>query len=169
VNDPDAAPDRPDLTHLDASGAARMVDVSDKDQTVRVARARAVVEMTAAVRQAVFDGELPKGEALGVARLAGIQAAKETGRLIPLCHPLGLSAVEVQFSPCGESDIEVRAEVKCVGQTGVEMEAMCAAGVSALCLYDMCKSLHKGIRISNLELLYKSGGRSGTWEREDLR
>lgn len=169
MNHPDPDPDRPELTHLDAQGAARMVDVSDKDHTMRVARARAVVELTAALRQAVFDGDLPKGEALGVARLAGIQAAKDTGRLIPLCHPLGLSAVEVQFLPLGESDIEVRSEVKCVGQTGVEMEAMCAVSISALCLYDMCKSVQKGIRISNVELIYKSGGRSGTWQREGER
>jgi len=162
----EAPPDQTGLTHLDAHGAARMVDVSGKEHTVRVARARAVIGLTPALRRAVIDGDLPKGEALGVARLAGIQAAKETGRLIPLCHPLGLSAVEIHFSPLGEADIEVRSEVRCVGQTGVEMEAMCAVSVSALCLYDMCKSAHKGIRISGVELTYKSGGRSGTWERE---
>ena len=163
----ESGPDQTELTHLDERGAARMVDVSGKDHTVRVARARAVIELTPAVRRAVLDGDLPKGEALGVARLAGIQAAKDTGRMIPLCHPLGLSAVEIQFSPVGDAAIEVRSEVCCVGQTGVEMEAMCAASVSALCLYDMCKSGHKGIRISSVELIYKSGGRSGTWERQD--
>lgn len=178
MNDPDQPTDQPteqaadqvaesgELTHLDTKGAARMVDVSGKPPTVRVARARAVVELTASLRRAVLDGELPKGEALGVARVAGIQAAKETGRLIPLCHPIGLSAVQVEFTPRGDCDIEVRSEVKCVGQTGVEMEAMCAASVSALTLYDMCKSVHKGIRITAVELLHKSGGSSGTWSRE---
>ena len=166
VTKPDPQTDRPQLTHLDSEGAARMVDVSDKDQTVRIARARAVVELTPAVRAALLAGDLPKGEAIGTARLAGIQAAKETGRLIPLCHPLGLSAVDVTFACQGEANLEVQAEVKCVGQTGVEMEAMCAVSVSALTLYDMCKSIHKGIRISRVELMHKSGGRSGTWERD---
>ncbi len=144
-----------------------MVDISAKDRTVRVARARAVVELTAALRHTVLAGQVSKGEALGVARLAGIQAAKETSRLIPLCHPLALSSVEVEFAPRGETEIEVAAEVKCVGPTGVEMEAMTAVSVAALTLYDMCKSVHKGIRIHTVELLHKSGGKSGTWRREE--
>ena len=149
VTKPDPKTDRPSLTHLDSEGAARMVDVSGKDATVRVARARAIIELTPAVRAALMAGDLPKGEALGTARLAGIQAAKETGRLIPLCHPLGLSAVEVCFAPEGEANLEVQAEVKCVGQTGVEMEAMCAVSVSALTLYDMCKSINYKLNCNN--------------------
>ena len=121
-----------------------MVDVSGKADTVRVAGARALVELTAPVRAALLAGELPKGEALAVARIAGIQAAKETARLIPLCHPLALSSVDVAFAPVGEGDIEIRTEVRCVGPTGVEMEALCAASVAALTLYDMCKAVHRG-------------------------
>jgi cyclic pyranopterin phosphate synthase len=117
------------------------------------------------VRKALLAGDLPKGEAIGVARIAGIQAAKETSRLIPLCHPIALSAVEVQIEPLGETDIEITAEVRCTGPTGVEMEALTAVTVSALALYDMCKALHRGIRITCVELTHKSGGKSGTWER----
>lgn len=142
-----------------------MVDVTQKSETHRRARARAVVELTPEVRSAVMAGTLPKGEALAVARLAGIQAAKETSRLIPLCHPLPLSSVEVALEPLGADGIEIVAEVACTGRTGVEMEAMAAASVAALTLYDMCKALHRGITIREVALLHKSGGRSGTWER----
>ena len=106
-------------------------------------------------------------EALGTARLAGIMAAKETSRLIPLCHPVALSSVEVKLEASGADAIEIFAEASCTAQTGVEMEAMCAASVAALTLYDMCKALHRGIRIGPVELIYKSGGRSGVWRRED--
>ncbi len=143
-----------------------MVDVSAKQETLRVARARAVVQLTPEVRQALLDGNLAKGEALAAARLAGIQAAKDTSRLIPLCHALALSGVEVSITPKGNADMEVQAEVRCKGQTGVEMEALTAVSVAALTLYDMCKALHRGIRITDVELLHKSGGRSGTWERD---
>ena len=143
-----------------------MVDVTGKPDTPREARARARVELPAAVRAELLAGRLPKGEALGVARLAGIQAAKETGRLIPLCHPLCLSVVEVTIEPVGEAALEVRSTVRCVGPTGVEMEALTAASVAALTLYDMCKAATRDIRITGVELLHKSGGRSGEWNRE---
>jgi cyclic pyranopterin phosphate synthase len=143
-----------------------MVDVSAKGATRRHARARASVVLTPGVRRALLAGELPKGEALAVARIAGIQAAKETARLIPLCHPLALSSVEIALEPVGEDRVEVVADVVCTGPTGVEMEALTAASVAALTLYDMCKALHRGIRIENVELLHKSGGRSGEWSRE---
>ena len=143
-----------------------MVDVSAKSDSVRVARARALVELTEVVRKALFEGALPKGEGISVARLAGIQAAKETSRLIPLCHSLALSSVEIAIAPVGSGDVEILAEVRCVGPTGVEMEALTAASVSALTLYDMCKALHRGIRIVAVELLHKSGGKSGEWNRD---
>ncbi len=156
-----------EFTHLNRDGHAHMVDVSAKSVTLRVARARARVELTEEIQAALFAGELPKGEALGTARLAGIMAAKETSRLIPLCHPVALSAVEVKLEASGDDAIEITAEASCTAQTGVEMEAMTAASVAALTLYDMCKALHRGIRIGPVELTYKSGGRSGVWRRED--
>ena len=159
-------PSDPTFTHLDQKGQARMVDVSSKGPSLRIARARARVELPTHVRKALLDGDLPKGEALGVARLAGIQAAKETPRLIPLCHPISLSSVEITIEPVAEDGIEIQAEVRCTGSTGVEMEAMTAVSVSALALYDMCKALHRGIRITAVELLHKSGGKSGEWNRE---
>jgi molybdenum cofactor biosynthesis protein MoaC len=156
----------PELSHLDDRGQARMVDVSGKDDTVRTARARARVELPPEVRKALFEGTLPKGEGIGVARLAGIQAAKETSRLIPLCHHLALTAVSVEIEPSDEGGVEIRAEVRCAGPTGVEMEALTAVSVSALALYDMCKGLSRGIRITSIELMHKSGGKSGEWNRE---
>lgn len=158
---------KPKFSHLDDDGEARMVDVSQKPASRREARARARVELTPTVRKALVAGELPKGEALAVARLAGIQAAKETSRLIPLCHPIALTVVEVTFEPVGEATMEVRSLVRCVGPTGVEMEALTAVSVTALTLYDMCKVLSRDIRITDVALLSKSGGRSGTWHRDE--
>jgi len=143
-----------------------MVDVSQKPTTHRCARARAVVVLTAEVRRALLAGELPKGEAIAVARIAGIQAAKETSRLIPLCHPLALSSVEVDLVPEGDDRMVLSSEVRCTGPTGVEMEALTAVSVAALTVYDMCKALHRGIRITEVSLVHKSGGRSGEWNRE---
>jgi cyclic pyranopterin phosphate synthase len=140
--------------------------VSAKPSTVRIARARGRVEMTAAVRKAVLDGALHKGEALAVARLAGIQAAKETSRLIPLCHPLALGSVRVDLRPSGADAIEIEAECRCTGPTGVEMEALTAVSVAALALYDMCKSMQQDLRITGIELVHKSGGRSGAFDRD---
>ncbi len=159
------ADDKPQPSHLDAAGRARMVDVSDKAASPRVARARGLVELGEEARKALFEGTLAKGEGLGVARLAGIQAAKDTARLIPLCHPLALSCVQVDFAPVGSGAVEIEAEVRCVGPTGVEMEALAAVSVSALTLYDMCKALHRGIEIREICLVHKSGGRSGEWHR----
>jgi cyclic pyranopterin phosphate synthase len=158
--------ERASLTHLDSEGRARMVDVSQKPDTRRRARARAVVVLTPEVRRAVLAGELPKGEALAVARIAGIQAAKETSRLIPLCHPLALSSVEIDLAPEGEDRIAITSDVRCSGPTGVEMEALTAVSVAALTLYDMCKALHRGIEITGVALCHKSGGRSGEWNRD---
>jgi cyclic pyranopterin monophosphate synthase len=158
--------DDPEFSHLDDRGQARMVDVSRKADTVRRARARARIDLTPEVRKALFEGTLPKGEGIGVARIAGIQAAKETPRLIPLCHPLALTGVDVSIEPVGEAAVEILAEVRCVGPTGVEMEALTAASVAALTLYDMCKGVERGIRITAVELMHKSGGKSGDWDRE---
>ncbi len=154
------------LTHLDEHGTARMVDVGGKPATERRAVARARVRMSAATAAAVQAGETPKGEALLVARLAGIQAAKRTGELIPLCHPLPLTFVDVAVSvDIATGIIELLAEARTVAATGVEMEAMTAASVAALTLYDMVKGLERGVTIQEVILLEKSGGRSGLWRR----
>jgi cyclic pyranopterin phosphate synthase len=155
------------LTHLDPAGRARMVDVSDKAATDRRAVARAVVRVSPQTAEAVKAGDTPKGDVLGTARIAGIQAAKRTSELIPLCHPLALSYVGVE----GEVDpdvgeITLTAEARTTGPTGVEMEALTAAAVAALTVYDMVKGIERGAQISEVALLEKSGGRSGEWRRE---
>ncbi len=142
-----------------------MVDVSDKQVTDRRARARATVRMSAETAAAVARGDAPKGDVIGTARIAGIQAAKRTAELIPLCHPLPLSFVDVE-AEVGETEVVLTAEARTTGQTGVEMEAMTAAAVAALTVYDMVKGLDKGVAIEQVVLLEKSGGRSGTWRRE---
>ena len=154
------------LTHLDGSGRARMVDVGDKPSTERRAVARAVVRIAPATATAVLAGDAPKGDVIGVARIAGIQAAKRTAELIPLCHPLALSFVGVE----GEVDaaagvITLTAEALTTGPTGVEMEAMTAAAVAALTVYDMIKGIDRSAEITEVALLEKSGGRSGVWRR----
>jgi cyclic pyranopterin phosphate synthase len=151
------------LTHLDSKGAARMVDVADKPATIREALAECVVRMAPATTRAVREGT-PKGDALQVARVAGIMAAKHTSDLIPLCHPLPLTSVDVDFDfvPAG---VRVLARARVVGQTGVEMEALTAAAVAGLTLIDMTKGIERGVSIETLRLLEKSGGRSGTWKR----
>ncbi|GAB4148324.1 MAG: cyclic pyranopterin monophosphate synthase MoaC [Planctomycetota bacterium] len=154
-------------THLDEHGRAHMVDVSHKQATVRLARAESVLRVTPQVRERLWRGDLPKGEALAVARIAGIQAAKETSRLVPLCHPLPLSSVSVDFVREGEDSVRITAEARTVAPTGVEMEALTAACVAALTLYDMAKSQCKGATIERVRLLLKSGGKSGLWEREE--
>jgi cyclic pyranopterin monophosphate synthase len=153
-----------DLTHLDESGAARMVDVSGKQVTRRHAVARAFVRMNAETAAAVVAGDAPKGDVLGVARIAGIQAAKRTGELIPLCHPLGLDHLDVRAAVV-EGGVAIEAEASVEGRTGVEMEAMTAASVAALTIYDMVKGIERGVRIESVELVAKSGGRSGDWRR----
>lgn len=156
-----------ELTHLDDSGAARMVDVGGKEPTERLARAEARLRMSPATAQAVERGDGPKGDVLGTARIAGIQAAKRTGELIPLAHPLLLSFVDVDARiEASEGVVLITAEVRTVGQTGVEMEAMTACAVAALAIYDMVKGVERGVTIEGIELLEKSGGESGTWRRE---
>jgi cyclic pyranopterin monophosphate synthase len=159
-----------ELTHLDDSGRARMVDVGDKPATERRAVAQAVVRVSPETAGKVLAGDAPKGDVLGVARIAGIQAAKRTAELIPLCHPLGLSFVGVEGSVDADSgSIVLRAEARTTGPTGVEMEAMTAASVAALTVYDMVKGIERGAEIVEIVLLEKSGGRSGHWTRAAQR
>ena len=155
------------LTHLDAAGAARMVDVADKPSTVREALAESVVRMAPATVRVVREGT-PKGDALQVARIAGIMAAKRTSDLIPLCHPLPLTKVDVDFEFV-TGGVRVLAKARVVGQTGVEMEALTAAAVAGLTLIDMTKGIERGVYIESVRLLEKSGGRSGTWKRPAAR
>jgi cyclic pyranopterin phosphate synthase len=159
--------DEPKLTHLDESGSARMVDVGAKPETERVARARAVLTMSPDAAAAVVAGDAPKGDVLGTARLAGVQAAKRTAELIPLAHPLPLTLVDV-LAEVEESAgrITLIAEARTVARTGVEMEAMTAAAVAALTVYDMVKGVERGVTIERVELVHKSGGRSGEWNRD---
>ncbi|MCC3306092.1 cyclic pyranopterin monophosphate synthase MoaC [Sneathiella sp. HT1-7] len=153
------------LTHFDKKGAAHMVDVGDKDVTEREATAAACIKMAPETLKLIQDGDAKKGDVLGVARLAGIMAAKKTSDLIPLCHPLALSNVTVDFTiQKAENMIEVRATCKLKGRTGVEMEALTAASIAALTIYDMCKAVDRGMTILNTRLLKKSGGKSGTYE-----
>ncbi len=152
------------LTHLDESGAAHMVDVSDKADTVREAVAEGRIQMSANALQAIVEGSAKKGDVLATARIAGIMAAKKTSELIPLCHPLLLSKIAVDFN--FESDgIRATSRVRLTGQTGVEMEAMTAVSVALLTIYDMAKALDKAMTITEIRLLTKSGGKSGDWVR----
>lgn len=154
------------LTHLDAEGNARMVDVGDKATTQRVARAQARVFMASDTLALIAEGGHKKGDVLSIARIAGIQAAKQCSQLIPLCHPLMLSSVAVDLTLNREaSSVNIIATCKLSGQTGVEMEALTAASVSALTIYDMCKAVDKDMVISEICLLEKSGGRSGHYQR----
>ena len=150
------------LTHLDDKGAARMVDVGGKAETARTATATGRIRMSAAALAAVRDGSGPKGDVLAAARIAGIMAAKKTGELIPLCHPLALDAVTVDFA--FEADgVRAIARASLTGKTGVEMEAMTAAAIALLTIYDMAKALDKGMVVEEVRLLEKTGGKSGTW------
>jgi cyclic pyranopterin phosphate synthase len=154
------------LTHLDERGAARMVDVSDKAVTARSATAHATVEMKSETLELILSGAAKKGDVLATARIAGIMAAKKTSDLIPLCHPLAISKAEVEFTPQGNSALDIVATVKVEGKTGVEMEALTAASVAALTIYDMCKAVDRGMRITNICLIEKSGGKSGRYKRD---
>jgi cyclic pyranopterin phosphate synthase len=157
----------PELTHLDPAGRARMVDVGEKPATDRHATARAVVRVSPETARAVVAGDAPKGDVLGVARIAGIQAAKRTAELIPLCHPLALSHVGVEAEVDEQrAEIVITAEARTTGPTGVEMEALTAAAVAALTVYDMVKGIERGAQIAEVALLEKSGGRSGVWRRD---
>jgi cyclic pyranopterin phosphate synthase len=156
-----------ELTHLDAQGTARMVDVGDKPATDRRAVARAVVRMSPETAAKVKAGDAPKGDVLGTARIAGVLAAKRTGDLIPLGPPLGLDPVDVDaVVDAAAGTVTLTAEARVTARTGVEMEAMTAASVAALTVYDMVKGLERGVEIASVALLEKSGGRSGTWRRD---
>jgi cyclic pyranopterin phosphate synthase len=154
-----------ELTHLNARGEARMVDITDKLATVREARAEVWVQMQPVTLAAILDGNVPKGDVIATARIAGIQAAKQTSNLIPLCHPLQLSGVTVDFEPdTVNSRIRIETLCKLAGKTGVEMEALTAASIAALTIYDMCKALEKSMVITGLRLLEKTGGKSGDYK-----
>ena len=158
-----------ELSHLDADGNAKMVDVSDKEHTLRQATARATVSMRPETLSMITRGELKKGDVLTVAKIAGIQAAKKCSELIPLCHPLALSAVDVTFEVDRDnSQVVISTMCRLTGQTGVEMEALTAATVAALTIYDMCKAVDRDMTIDNIELMTKSGGKSGGWQRSSL-
>jgi cyclic pyranopterin phosphate synthase len=152
------------LTHVDKEGRARMVDVTGKDETVRVARAEGLVEMSAETVKLLRDGTMPKGNPLEVARIAGIQAGKKTSELIPLCHPLPLTHLDVSIEVI-DSGARIEATARTKAETGVEMEALTAVSVAALTLYDMCKAVEKDISLGPIRLLEKSGGKSGHWVR----
>ena len=143
-----------------------MVDVSTKTETQRTAVASGLVRMQAATLKMIVDKGLPKGDVLAVARVAGIQAARRCADLIPLCHPLPLSRVSIEFTPVDEQSLEISATCKVTGKTGVEMEALTAVSIAALTVYDMCKAVDKGMVIESVCLQHKDGGKSGTWERD---
>ena len=155
------------LTHLDDAGRAHIVDVSEKAVTAREATATSCVRMQGATLNAIVGGDTPKGDVLAVARIAGIQAAKKCSELIPLCHPLPLSSVKIDLVPDEDlPGVRIEASCKVTGQTGVEMEALTAASIAALTLYDMCKAMDRGMTIENTQLTHKLGGVSGEWQRE---
>jgi cyclic pyranopterin phosphate synthase len=152
------------LTHFDDQGRAAMVDVSQKADTARTAVARGRITMRPETLALINEGRIGKGDVLGVARIAGIMAAKRTSDLIPLCHPLLLSKVAVDLTPVAPDAVEIEATVKLTGQTGVEMEALTAVTVAALTVYDMCKAVDRGMTIEAVRVVHKSGGKSGTWD-----
>jgi cyclic pyranopterin phosphate synthase len=156
-----------DLSHFDAQGASRMVDTSGKPDTAREARASGIVRMQPTTLKLIRDKAMAKGDVFEVARLAGIMAAKRTSDLIPLCHPLPITGVTVDFTAVGDDQLRIDATVKVFGKTGVEMEALTAVSVAALTVYDMCKSVDRGMTIENVRLMEKSGGKSGHFVRED--
>jgi len=156
----------PELTHIDEQGRVRMVDVSAKAATDRKARAQAVVTMAAQTFALIQDRKIKKGNVLETARIAGVMAAKKTADLIPMCHPLNLTHVQVDFFPDPvKHAIRIESTARILNQTGVEMEALTAAAVAALTIYDMCKAIDRGMVVSDILLLEKSGGQSGTWKR----
>jgi cyclic pyranopterin phosphate synthase len=156
-----------ELSHFDEHGASRMVDTSEKAETLRQARASGLVRMAPATVQLIRDRSLAKGDVLEVARLAGILAAKRTGELIPLCHPLPITAARIDFSFPAADILRIEAIVRVFGRTGVEMEALTAVSVAALTVYDMCKAVDRVMTVERIRLEEKSGGRSGTWRRDD--
>ncbi|MFJ2546685.1 cyclic pyranopterin monophosphate synthase MoaC [Pseudomonas sp. NPDC087612] len=157
------------LTHLDSQGRANMVDVTDKAVTSREAVAEARVRMLPQTLQMIVEGEHPKGDVFAVARIAGIQAAKKTSDLIPLCHPLLLTSVKVELRAEGNDTVYIVARCKLAGQTGVEMEALTAASVAALTIYDMCKAVDRGMIIDGVRVLEKLGGKSGHYQADEVK
>ena len=155
-----------ELTHFNEQGRARMVDVSEKAQTFRVARAEATVRMAKTTMDKIREGTIGKGDVLAVAQVAGIMAAKKNSELIPMCHPLLLTKVDISFS-IEDTALHILSEVRCRGETGVEMEALTAVSVAALTVYDMCKAVQRDMKIDNVHLLYKEGGKSGVYEAEE--
>ncbi len=164
-----------DLTHFSEAGRARMVDVSAKAETARVAIASGVLRMQPSTLERIRAGKIAKGDVLTVADVGAVMAAKRTSDIIPMCHPIMLTGVEITFSEILEADaegclaIKVLATASCAGQTGVEMEALCAANVALLTIYDMCKAIDRGMRIECVQLEEKRGGKSGIWKREALK
>jgi cyclic pyranopterin monophosphate synthase len=157
-----------ELSHLDAQGHARMVDVSAKGETARTATARGRVQMQPETLALILRGDVPKGDVIAVARIAGIMAAKRTGDLIPMCHPLPITGVTVDITPDGSgAALEIEATARIVGRTGVEMEALTAVSVAALTIYDMCKAVDRGMTIEAVRLIHKAGGKSGEYQREE--
>ena len=156
-----------ELTHLDETGAARMVNVGAKPVTQRVARAQAVVTMQPETLRMILDGNAPKGDVLACARIAGIMAAKKTAELIPMCHPIPIESAEIAIEAISETQVRVVSTLRCAHKTGIEMEALTAASVAALTIYDMCKAADRGMRIDQTMLLYKAGGKSGEYRREE--
>lgn len=156
-----------EFTHFDASGKAIMVDVGEKPITRRTAVAKATISMKPETLNMIKQGTSKKGDVLGIARLAGIMAAKRTSDMIPLCHPLELSSVEIDADYENNDSVVIKASCTLSGKTGVEMEALLAASVAALTIYDMCKSVDRGMRVSDVHLVHKSGGKSGTYEVKD--
>ncbi len=164
---------KPELTHFNAEGRARMVDVTEKSDTVRTAVAGGMVYMLPATLQRIMEGQISKGDVLAVAQVAGVMGAKRTPDIIPMCHPILLTGVDVHFETHpdpdekGRSAIEITATVKTTGPTGVEMEALTAVSVAALTIYDMCKAIDKGMAFGKIGLLSKTGGKSGTFTRQE--
>ena len=157
-----------DLTHFDEHGRSRMVDVTEKPVTAREALARGAVEMKPETLHRIMDRDIAKGDVFEVARLAGIMAAKRTSQLIPLCHPIPITSIEISFLPVKEKNmVEIEALVKTVDRTGIEMEAMTAVCVAALTVYDMCKAIDRGMTIHKVELVQKSGGKSGLFVKKE--
>ena len=166
MNDSPDSSDDSGLTHFDARGQAHMVDVGSKPETRRVARASGTIRMQAATLAAIAGGSAKKGDVLGVARIAAIQAAKRTSELVPLCHPLPLTHVQVEFAiDTASSAVHCTVQAETLGRTGVEMEALTAASVAALTVYDMCKAVDRGMRIDGLRVVHKDGGKSGAFSQ----
>lgn len=153
-----------DLSHINEQGRARMVDVTDKESTVRIATAQGTVKVNSDTMALIRSGGMKKGDVLAVAQVAGIMAAKKTADIIPMCHPLRLSSVDINFE-LTDTEIVIQATVKCKESTGVEMEALTAVSTAALTIYDMCKAVQRDIEITDIRLMYKSGGKSGVFER----